>query len=171
MTFQVQSWQKRTYICLIQVYGVQRHFQQYFSHTFVLCLSVLLVEETGVPGDTTDMSQVTDKLYHIMLSRVHLTKNCVRTYYFSEGMHGLHSLHGCKSNYHTTTTTSVIISCWTSSEMSLMFTRRTSLQSKLTKQKLSRQENMWHCPWDIDVLNTISEKEGTMGMKRTTSNY
>jgi hypothetical protein len=55
--------------------------------------SVLLMEETRsrVPGENHDLSQVTDKLYHIMLHQVHLPTSRVRT----------HSISGDRINHQT----------------------------------------------------------------------
>ena len=63
--------------------------------------SVLLVEETIV-GETTDLTQITDKLCHIILYQGHLAMTRVRP----ETFRGTCS---CKSNFHMITTTWPII--------------------------------------------------------------
>jgi hypothetical protein len=80
-------------------------FNATFNNILVtLWSSDLLVEETGVPGKkNTDLPEVVDILYHIMLYRVHLTWAGFKL--TTLVVIGNDYTGSCKSNYNTIRTT------------------------------------------------------------------
>ena len=97
----------------VESYGFGFMVQHYFS--YIMAVSFFCWRKPEYPQKTNDLSQVTDKLYHIMLYQVYLSMNAVQTLL---ALIVTNCTGTCKSNHHTISTMTapdrIIIPIWCS---------------------------------------------------------
>jgi hypothetical protein len=105
----------------------KRHIQQYFS--FIVAVNSICGGKREYPEETTDLPEFTDKLYYIMLHRVHLAWSGFEL--TTLVVIGTDCIGSCKSNYHTITT-ALMKKC---TPFKFEDTKEVTRRRKLTKDK------------------------------------
>ena len=143
----VRGWQK--YYIKLCLFVCLMVFNAIFNNISVISWqSVLLVEETGGPKKTTDLSQVTAKIYHIML----FTLSWLRFELTTSVVIGIDCIGSCKSNYPTIMATTVPIKIC----IMLKLILNSCFHKKGSNKRLKTRDESVHCSIKKERKNLYS---------------